>query len=65
LLEEPVAELKIVDRCSDKTIGRTKKNILKPRLQKQWVIPPDANDAFLAGIGRYRGCWGFIRDRTT
>jgi hypothetical protein len=50
LLEEPVAELKIVDRCSDKTIGRTQKNILKPRLQKQRVIPPDANAAFLAGI---------------
>jgi hypothetical protein len=50
LLEEQVAELKIVDRCSNKTIGRTQKNILKPRLQKQWVIPPDANAAFLAGI---------------
>jgi hypothetical protein len=49
LLEEQVAELKIVDRCSNKTIGRTQK-VLKPRLQKQWVIPPDANAAFLAGI---------------
>ena len=27
-----------------------KKNILKPHLQKQWVIPPDANAAFVAGM---------------
>jgi hypothetical protein len=27
LLEEQVAELKIVDRCSNKTIGRTQKNL--------------------------------------
>jgi hypothetical protein len=50
LLEEHVVELKIVDRASDNAIGRTKKNILKPHLQKQWVIPPDANAAFVAGM---------------
>jgi transposase len=50
LLEEQVVELKIVDRASDNTIGRTLKNILKPHLQKQWVIPPDANAAFVAGM---------------
>src|ERR1039458_1212852 len=27
-----------------------KKNTLKPHLQKQWVIPPDANAAFVAGM---------------
>ncbi|WP_428490713.1 IS630 family transposase [Rhodopila sp.] len=51
LLEEHVVELKIVDRASDNTIGRTlKKTFLKPHLQKQWVIPPDANAAFVAGM---------------
>ena len=48
LLEE---ELNIVERASDNTIGRTlKKNTLKPHLQKQWVIPPDANAAFVANM---------------
>ncbi|HEU0082992.1 MAG TPA: IS630 family transposase [Bradyrhizobium sp.] len=51
LLEEAVVELNIVDRVSDNTIGRTlKKNILKPHLQRQWVIPPDASAAFVAGM---------------
>ncbi|MBV8092057.1 MAG: IS630 family transposase [Acetobacteraceae bacterium] len=51
LLETAVVELNIVDRASDNTIGRTlKKNALKPHLQKQWVIPPDANAAFVAGM---------------
>jgi hypothetical protein len=27
-----------------------KKHTLKPHLQKQWVIPPDANAAFVAGM---------------
>src|SRR6202789_1673012 len=36
---------------SEYTIGRTlKKDLLRPHLQKQWVIPPDANPAFVAGI---------------
>jgi hypothetical protein len=30
--------------------GGRKKNILKPHLQKQWVIPPDGNAAFVAGM---------------
>jgi hypothetical protein len=47
LLEEQVVKLKIVDRASDNTIGRTLKNLLKPRLQQQWVIPPDANATFV------------------
>jgi hypothetical protein len=51
LLETTVVELNIVDRASDNTIGRTlKKNTLKPHLRKQWVIPPDANAAFVAGM---------------
>ena len=51
LLEKAVVELNIVDRASDNTIGRTlKKTLLKPHLQKQWVIPPDANAAFVAGM---------------
>ncbi|MGH9808773.1 MAG: IS630 family transposase [Terriglobia bacterium] len=51
LLEDKVVELKIVDRASDNTIGRTpKKNVLKPHLNKQWVIPPDASAAFVAAM---------------
>ena len=51
LLEEKVVELHIVERASDNTIGRTlKKNILKPHLKQQWVIPPDANAAFVAAM---------------
>jgi len=51
LLEEKVVELHIVERASDNTIGRTlKKNALKPHLRQQWVIPPDASAAFVAGM---------------
>jgi len=51
MLEDKVVELNIVARASDNTIGRTlKKNILKPHLNHQWVIPPDANAAFVAAI---------------
>ena len=51
LLEEAVVELNIVDRASDNTIGRTlKKTLLKPHLKQQWVIPPDANAAFVAAM---------------
>jgi hypothetical protein len=51
LLESVVVQLNIVDRASDNTIGRTlKENVLKPHLQKQWVIPPDANATFVAGM---------------
>jgi hypothetical protein len=38
LLEEKAVELHIVERASDNTIGRTKKNILKPHRRQQWVI---------------------------
>jgi Homeodomain-like domain len=50
LLEEFVVELKIVDRASDNTIGRRKKH---PQASpaKAMVIPPDANAAFVAGMG--------------
>jgi hypothetical protein len=51
LLENKVVELNIVDRASDSTIGRPlKKNILKPHLKQQWVIPPQANSAFVAAM---------------
>ena len=51
LLEEKVVELNIVEKASDNTIGRTlKKNILKPHLKQQWVIPPDASAAFVANM---------------
>jgi hypothetical protein len=51
LLEEKVVELKIVERASDNTIGRTlKRNVLRPHLKEQWVIPPDANAAFAAAM---------------
>jgi hypothetical protein len=46
LLEDKVVELKIVERASDNTTGRVlRKNVLKPRLNDQWVIPPDGNAA--------------------
>ena len=50
LLESAVVELNIVDRASDNTISRTLKKTLKPHLQKQWVIPPEANAGFVAGM---------------
>ena len=51
LLEGAVVELNIVARASDNTIGTdAKKNILKPHLNDQWVIPPDANAAFVAAM---------------
>ena len=43
-------ELNIVERASDNTIGVRSKNTLKPHLQRQWVIPPDANAAFVANM---------------
>ncbi len=54
-------ELNIVERASDNTIG-TPKNTLKPHLQRQWVIPPDANAAFVART--WKMCWRFIIGRT-
>ena len=51
LLEEKVVELNIVEKASDNTIGRVlKKNVLKPHLSRQWVIPPDANAGFVAAM---------------
>jgi len=51
LLEEKVVELNIVEKASDNAIGRTlKKNTLQPHRNRQWVIPPDANAAFLAAM---------------
>ena len=44
-------ELNIVERASDNTIGRTLKKTLSNRTcNEQWVIPPDANAAFVAGM---------------
>jgi hypothetical protein len=43
-------ELIIVDRASDNTIGRTLEKHSQASLQKQWVIPPDANAAFIASM---------------
>jgi hypothetical protein len=40
LLEEKVVELKIVDKASDNTIGRSKKNVLKPQNQEQGLFRP-------------------------
>ena len=51
LLEEKVVELDIVEKASDNTIGRdSKKNTLQPHRNRQWVIPPDANAAFVAAM---------------
>ncbi len=45
-----MAELHIVDRASDSTIGRVLKDILQPYRQQHWVIPPKANSAFVAAM---------------
>ena len=51
LLEEKVVELNIVEKASDNTIGRkSEKNTLQPHRNRQWVIPPDANAAFVAAM---------------
>jgi hypothetical protein len=50
LLENKVVELAIVDRASDSTRADAQKNILKPHLKQQWVIPPEANSAFVAAM---------------
>ena len=50
LLEEKVVELSIVDKASDNTSDGPKKNELKPHRNRQWVIPPDANAAFVAAM---------------
>jgi hypothetical protein len=51
LLADKVVELKIVDAASPSTVGRVlKKNILKPHLKQQWVIPPGQNSAFVAAM---------------
>ena len=51
LLENKVVELKIVDRASDSTIGRTLKKIFSnPHRRQCWVIPPKANSAFVAAM---------------
>ncbi len=50
LLEEAVVELNIVERASDNTIGRTLKTRSNLTCKRQWVIPPDANAAFVANM---------------
>ena len=50
LLEDKVVELNIVAKASDNTIGRTLKNILRPHLKEQFVIPPEASAAFVAAM---------------
>jgi poly-gamma-glutamate capsule biosynthesis protein CapA/YwtB (metallophosphatase superfamily) len=50
LLEAAAVELNIVGRASDNTVSRTLKDALKPHLPKQWVIPPEANAGFVAGM---------------
>jgi hypothetical protein len=50
LPEDNVVELKIVARASDNTMGRTPKNLLEPHLKEQFVIPPEANAAFVAAM---------------
>ena len=50
LLEEQVVALKIVERASDNTIGRTLKKPSQAPPTEQWVIPPDSNAAFVANM---------------
>src|SRR5271156_6348537 len=37
-------------RCATTRSGGCKKNILKPHLKEQFVIPPDANAGFVAAV---------------
>jgi hypothetical protein len=50
LLEDQVVERGIVAPACDNTIGRTLKKVLKPHLNQQSVIPPEANAAFVANM---------------
>jgi hypothetical protein len=50
LLEDKVVELNIVALVSDNTIRRTLKNILKPHLNEQFIVPPNANAGFVAAM---------------
>jgi hypothetical protein len=47
----PTALLRIVEKTSDNTIGRTlTKNALKLHRNRQWVIPPEAGVGFVAAM---------------
>jgi hypothetical protein len=48
LLENKVAELGIVDREAQS--GERSKNTFKRHRRQQWVIPPEANSAFVAAM---------------
>ena len=50
LLEEKVVELNIVGRPATTRSVDSKKTVLKPRRNRQWVIPPDANAGFVAAM---------------
>jgi hypothetical protein len=43
----------IISECLGDFVGirRFKKSALKPHLKTQWVIPPEANGAFVAAMG--------------
>ncbi|MCI0539237.1 MAG: IS630 family transposase [Verrucomicrobiales bacterium] len=51
LLADKLVELDIMDAVNFNTVGRgVKKNQLQPHLNRQWVIPPKANAAFVAAM---------------
>ncbi len=50
LLANKAVELKIVEQTSHNTVGLVLKKQLKPHLKEQWVIPPQANAAFVAAM---------------
>ena len=51
LLADQLVVLKVVDAISDETVRVTlKKNALKPWRERQWVIPPEQNAAFVCAM---------------
>jgi hypothetical protein len=49
MLADKLVELEVVESISHETVRQTlKKNVLKPHIQKNWVIPPEQNAFFVA-----------------
>ena len=49
MLADELVELHVVESISPETVRQTlKKNALKPHLRQQWVIPPEADEEFVA-----------------
>ena len=50
LLASELVRLEIVESISPETVRRTLKNVLKPHLVNQWLIPPEENAEFVKAM---------------